>query len=250
MKSKLSFFVAITFFSSFSFSQALKINEIMASNTTYLSDLNNYGDWIEIYNPSNQEVDLAGYYVTDDYTLPTKYQIPSGDPSTVIAAGGYKLIWADDSARVLHTNFKLSGTSGERFALVNSDGTTFIDSISFGIQTSDVSYGRITDGSDSWTTFSIATPNASNADPTGIFLTEFNNVNNFVYPNPASSVLFFYTSKWEEIAITDFTGKLILKKINTSFETNQLDITPLPTGIYTFTISENGKTRNQRLIKL
>ena len=93
MKSKLTFFIAFSLLSSMTFAQALKINEIMAANTTYLSDLNNFGDWIEIYNPTNQEVDLAGYYVTDDYTVPTKYQIPTGEVTTIIPAGGYKLIW-------------------------------------------------------------------------------------------------------------------------------------------------------------
>lgn len=187
MKLNLSLSIVFAFISSFTNAQSLKINEIMASNTTYASDLGNFGDWVEIYNPSNQDVDLSGYYVTDDYTVPTKYQIPAGFPTTIIPAGGYTLIWADDSTRVLHTNFKLSGTSGERFALVSSDGTTFIDSISFGIQTANVSYGRVSDGAESWTTFGTPTPNASNAEPTGVYNNDSYKAINFVYPNPVQS---------------------------------------------------------------
>lgn len=249
MKSKLTFFIAFTLFTSISFGQALKINEIMAGNTTFLSDLNNFGDWIEIYNPTNQEVDLAGYYVTDDYTVPAKYQIPTGEASTIIPAGGYKLIWADDSARVLHTNFKLSGTAGERFALVASDGTTFLDSISFGIQTSDVSYGRTTDGSDTWTFFTTSTPNASNA-PTGISFLELSNTNNFAFPNPIESTLFIKGNNWDALRISDITGKIVLDLTNTLSKANPVDVSFLTGGIYYISLSEKGKISTQKLIKL
>ena len=249
MKSKLTFFIAFTLFTSISFGQALKINEIMAGNTTYLSDLNNFGDWIEIYNPTNQEVDLAGYYVTDDYTVPAKYQIPTGEASTIIPAGGYKLIWADDSARVLHTNFKLSSTTGERFALVSSDGTTFIDSISFGAQTTDVSYGRISDGSDTWTFFTTSTPNASNA-PTGIQAIPTSTYSNIVYPNPASSSIYFNSTSWTELELIDLSGQVITKIAHSAIQSNQFDISFLPSGLYTLKFVNADKTMFQKLIKL
>lgn len=249
MKSKFYILIASTLISSLSFSQALKINEIMATNTTYLSDLNSYGDWVEIYNPTNQEVDIAGYYVTDDYTVPTKYQIPTGNPSSIIAPGGYKLIWADDSTQNLHANFKISGTNGERFALVASDGVTFIDSISFGPQTTDVSYGRTTDGSDTWTFFSTATPNASNA-PTGISLLEISNSNNFAYPNPIKSNLFIKGNNWDALRISDITGKIVLEVKSTLSNTNHVDVSFLTVGIYYITMMEKGKISSQKLIKM
>lgn len=249
MKSKFYIAIAATIITSFSFGQALKINEIMASNTTLLSDLNNYGDWVEIYNPSNQDIDIAGYYVTDNYSLPTKYQIPTGETSTIIPAGGYKLIWADDSARVLHANFKLSASSGERFALVNNDGTTFIDSISFGVQTADISYGRTSDGSDTWTFFNTATPNASNA-PTGISNLEMSNSNNFAYPNPIESNLFINENNWDALRISDITGKIVLEVTNIISKTNHVDVSFLTGGIYYITMMEKGKITTQKLIKL
>ncbi|MDN5354963.1 MAG: hypothetical protein PWQ09_1719, partial [Candidatus Cloacimonadota bacterium] len=42
------------------------------------------------------------------------------------------------------------------------DGTTIIDSLTFGEQTSDVSYGRLPDGSDTWQFFDVPTPGESN----------------------------------------------------------------------------------------
>ena len=249
MKSKFYIALASTLISSFSFAQALKINELMATNTTYLSDLNSYGDWVEIYNPSNQEVDIAGYYVTDDYTVPTKYQIPTGNPSSIIAPGGYKLIWADDSTQNLHTNFKISGTNGERFALVASDGVTFIDSISFGPQTTDVSYGRTSDGSDSWTFFTTSSPNASNA-PAGIQAALVGKQSNLVYPNPASTNIYFKSTSWTELEIIDLSGQVITKIAHTAIQSDQFDISFLPSGLYTLKFVNAEKTMFQKLIKL
>lgn len=248
MKLNLYAFIATTLVYSSLFSQNPKINEIMASNTTLLSDLNNYGDWVEIYNPSNQDIDIAGYYVTDDFSLPMKYQIPTGEPSTIIPAGGYKLIWADDSARVLHANFKIS-SGGERFALVNNDGTTFIDSISFGPQTTDVSYGRTSDGSDTWTFFNTATPNASNA-PTGTLNMEMSNTTSFVFPNPAESTLFIRGNNWNALRIFDLTGKIVLEVTNIISKTNHVDVSFLPTGIYYISHIEKGKIFSQKFIKM
>jgi hypothetical protein len=248
MKSKFYIALASTLISSFSFAQALKVNEIMATNNTYLSDLNNYGDWVEIYNPSNQEVDIAGYYVTDDYTVPTKYQIPIGNPSSIIAPGGYKIIWADDSTQNLHANFKIS-SNGERFALVASDGVTFIDSISFGPQTADVSYGRTSDGSDSWTFFTTSTPNASNA-PAGISNVEISNSNNFAFPNPIESNLFVKGNNWDALRISDLTGKVVLELTNTLSKTNSLDVSFLTSGIYYISLTQKGKISTQKLNKM
>ena len=48
-------------------SAALIINELMASNVgTVMSPATNYDSWIEIYNPTEQPVDLGGMYLSDD----------------------------------------------------------------------------------------------------------------------------------------------------------------------------------------
>ena len=62
----------------------------------------------------------------------------------------------------LHTNFKLS-TGGEFIALAAEDGVTIIDSITFGQQSADVSFGRIPDGSDQWMFLDEPSPGAPNS---------------------------------------------------------------------------------------
>jgi len=125
------------------------INEVLASNGHTLSDpQNQYDDWIELYNPGGLTVDIGGCYLTDDLARPTKWQVPTGDPgTTMIPAHGYLLLWADgDLADAgLHAGFRLDA-DGEDVALFAPDGLTLIDSLSFGRQYTDMSYGRYPDG--------------------------------------------------------------------------------------------------------
>ncbi len=143
----------------------LYINEFMASNDSAYADENGeYDDWIEIYNPGPNPVDIGGMYITDDLTDLTAWQIPTTAPdSTTIPAGGFLVLWADKQPEqgVLHVNIKLS-SGGEQIGLTAPNGTTVIDSLTFGPQTTDVSYGRLPDGSDNWQFFQNPTPGAPN----------------------------------------------------------------------------------------
>jgi len=129
----------------------LTINEFMAKNESLIQDPNgDYDDWIEIYNCGDSAVDIAGMYLTDNLSFPAKWQVPDNNPSiTIIPPKGYLLIWADGEPNegTLHANFKLSA-DGEQIALYNDDGNP-IDTITFGPQQADVSYGRFPDGNGS-----------------------------------------------------------------------------------------------------
>ena len=72
------------------------INEFLASNLTTNPDMVDFGDfsdWIELYNDEDTDVNIGGFYITDDFSIPTKWQIP---PNTIIPAKGFYLIWTDD----------------------------------------------------------------------------------------------------------------------------------------------------------
>jgi hypothetical protein len=121
------------------------INELLASNTdTYLDPQGQADDWVELYNPGDTPVDVGGMYLTDDLTLPTKWQFPTDDEAlTTIPPQGYLVVWADDDVADagLHAGFKLDA-GGEAVGLFDRDGVTLIDSVVFGPQTAGVSYGR------------------------------------------------------------------------------------------------------------
>jgi len=146
-------------------SPALFINEFMADNETTVTDpQGDYDDWIEIYNSENYAVNLNGMYLTDELTNLTQWMFPD----TTIEAGGFIVIWADEDTTDdgLHANFKLS-KSGEQIGLFDSNlhNNLAIDTLTFDIQTSDISYGRLPDGSENWQEFTSPTPGTTNVGP-------------------------------------------------------------------------------------
>ena len=122
------------------------ISEFMASNISGLLDEDwDSSDWIEVYNPTPDDVDLAGWYLTDEAGDLDKWQFPavSLEPSeslVVFASGKDRT----DPAANLHTSFKLSA-DGEYLALVMPDGSTVADEYApeFPEQYEDVSYGVV-----------------------------------------------------------------------------------------------------------
>lgn len=144
---------------------ALFINEFLASNDSSTKDENGENDdWIEIYNGGATPVNIGGMYITDKLSSLTAWLIPNRAPdSTTIAPGGFLILWADKQTKqgVLHVDIKLSG-DGEQIGLTAPNGTTVIDSLTFGAQTEDISLGRKPDGSNNWEYFAKPTPGASN----------------------------------------------------------------------------------------
>jgi len=148
---------------------ALVINEFMASNDTTIADTSGeFADWVEIYNPSDEAVDLAGMTFSDGDDASA---MPTGFPDiTTIPAGGFIFVWfdKDPDEGPLHINAKLSD-GGESVILFDTDETTVIDSIDFGEQFTDVSTGRFPDSSDTWDLTVTPTPGAANVYTAAVF---------------------------------------------------------------------------------
>ena len=151
------------------------LNELLASNVDYFPDAQGeFDDWIELYNPGDVAVDVGGMYLTDNLSDLTKWRIPVGKTAlTTIAAHGLLLIWADKDVTQegLHADFSLDA-GGEELALVDADGVTILDSITFGEQRADVSYGRVPDGTDAWQLMAFPTPGGSNVQMYAGFVDE------------------------------------------------------------------------------
>ena len=128
------------------------INEFMADNDgTLLDDYGNSSDWIELFNAGNLQVDLAGWYLTDDQANLTKWQFPDL-PVSELDVGEYLVVFASNNqpeapgpAGRLHAGFQL-GADGEYVALVMPDGRTVVSQFGpagedYPEQVVDVSYG-------------------------------------------------------------------------------------------------------------
>lgn len=147
------------------------INEWLADNTITLADPadGQFEDWLELYNPGTNAVDVGGYYLTDNLTNKFQFLIPNNG-HYVIPPGGYLLVWADNEDNQnstnradLHASFALS-KGGEAIGLFAADGTT-IDAITFGAQTSDVTEGRFPNGAANVYSMPTPTPRAANIVP-------------------------------------------------------------------------------------
>jgi hypothetical protein len=148
-----------------SISGRLVLNEFLAINSsTNIDELGEYDDWIELYNGTQNSIDIAGMFLTDDPDDSIGYKIPGGESTlTTIPSNGFLLLWADNdtSQGILHLGFKLSG-SGESILLRNVDGISIVDSVSFDAQLKDISQGRKGDDMERWIKYFNPTPGLQN----------------------------------------------------------------------------------------
>lgn len=137
------------------------INEFMASNTSFIEDpeYHETADWVELYNAGSNAVSLKGYGLTDNISNPEKWIIKD---DIQILPGSFVIIWADGMNNGLHTDYKLSA-DGEELALVQPD-LSIADSLIYGYQEVNISYGRKQDGGDEWVYFDMPTPGEPNPE--------------------------------------------------------------------------------------
>ncbi len=132
------------------------INEVMAKASNDAEE--EIPAWIELYNPGEEDVDLAGWYLskgTDEM-----WQFPAENAAaTTIPAKGFLVVYAYDTEQEgfpgLYTGFKLK-SEADVVKLYYTDKTE-VDVVDFGEQTENTSYGRYPDGSSAW----IAMPEPS-----------------------------------------------------------------------------------------
>lgn len=154
----------------------LILNEVMAINDQTLADPSGeFDDWVEILNRTDRELDLAGWYLSDEPEDPTRWRIPPdpGNPAaTRVPAGDHALFWldGDDEQGSRHASFRLDG-GGETLLLTRPDGETEADRISLPPQHPDVAYGRATPDAADLRFLLRPTPGEPN-DPTGIRILE------------------------------------------------------------------------------
>jgi hypothetical protein len=109
-------------------------------------------DFIELYNHSNQEVDLSGCSLSDDPHT-NKFVFPSG---TSIPARGFLAFDQNEFG------FGLS-SGGETIYFRNADGTRVLDAIRFDAQATGISSGRSPDGAREIYPLAARTPGAANS---------------------------------------------------------------------------------------
>ena len=162
----------------------VRINEVNAANDIYVSEYFKRSDWVELYNTTDEPIDVAGMYLSDNPDKPKKYQIEApiftpeelapdaitaemaGDQwamthgrqqGTVIPPHGYLIVWCDQREPLtqLHASFKLAA-EGDELLLTAAD-ESWTDRLTYGPMKGNETAGRYPDGADEVFTMNVPT---------------------------------------------------------------------------------------------
>lgn len=129
------------------------LNEVCCYNDTIIYDtIGVYRDYVEIYNPTESDKDISGYYISDNKDNLMKYMIPE---NVVLGSEEYLFIWAgtwttgvliEDASYYMGFSLK----PGETIYLSDSDGNV-LDKIKIPKELeADISYSRVSTSANVW----------------------------------------------------------------------------------------------------
>lgn len=196
----------------------VKINEVSAGNDLYVNDYFKQNDWIELYNTTDKDIDVAGMYLSDNLEKPLKFQIPASNAvSTVIPAHGHLVIWADklENLTQLHADFKLDNDDDCSVLLTAAD-ESWSDTLTYCRHKGYQSIGLYPDGGSQLYVMDRPTIGSTNTLTTTAEL--------WIEPKDFSSgVTPLHLDKQEPGIVYDLSGRRV---------GNASDISRLPRGIY------------------
>ncbi len=208
----------------YSNTEDLIINEVMSSNKSTIESLNGkYYDYIEIYNSSDKDINLSGYYLSDDNFNLRKWPFPD----VVIKSKSYILVYASGKDMYenneIHTNFKIS-KKGEVLTLANHKAKA-ISRLYFEKTNSDTSYGY---NGKEYVYFYEGTPNSVNKgnyskEP----ITEKKKEKDTIKPKQEIRINEVYAIGEEKIEFKNLTNEIINLN-NYAIEDNGSDKVKLP----------------------
>jgi hypothetical protein len=140
--------------------ESVLINELMSDNVaTVFDETGAAPDWIELYNATDEDVELGGWTMSDDWTAAALHRLPDG---LSIDAGDHLVLWADGSPEhgPRHLAFRLS-RRGEGVGLFSPTGES-TDWVEFPPLSRDTSWARVRDGWTDWREIEGGTPDSEN----------------------------------------------------------------------------------------
>ena len=189
------------------------INEVYTfSDQSEADDL----DWIELYNTTNEDIDLTDVLMWEGGGSEEAWAFPKG---TVIKAKGYYVVDCDKygllNDPVKYPAWGLSKGPDEFVVLANSD-LKVIDEVKLPSLNENESYGRVTDGSADWQIFQQGTKGVKNEGPargvfvntSGLYINEVYTDNSDIFSasgwDPTVDFIEFYNSTDAEFDMSGF----------------------------------------------
>ncbi len=142
----------------------LVINEIMVGNEKYCAhNGGRYYDWAELYNASDEDIDLSGYTLSKEYSNLEMFALPK----KTLRAGEYALVMfsgdkALSTSSYIHADFKIDNNGEELFLSKNGE---IADAVYFSGIRSGYSFGRSGQGNGF---FNLSQPTPGSSNGTGI----------------------------------------------------------------------------------
>ena len=179
----------------------VRINEVSGSNNSFIDEYFKKGDWVELYNTTEEPIDVEGMYLTDNLEKLTKYQITKGNTkaNTIIPAHGHLIIWCDNKRATtdkgLHASFKIDGDGG--FIALTAEDNSWTDIMAYDAHDANTTVGRYPDGGQKVYQMNIATigkPNRWSSYMTKVDQTVVTNVERPVIAS-ANGLRALYTNK-------------------------------------------------------
>ncbi len=200
----------------------LFINEFLASNSSGLQDeTGDYEDWVEIFNPGDSPVNLAGLHLSNSIRNPLKWPMPDIE----LPAHEFLLVFCDNDLEdgPLHASFELEANNND-ICLFDQSANQFCDSKYFFQQEPDISEGRLFDGHSLWTQYSVPTPGATNRaisntpdQPAPAGMAAYNSPNPF---NPSTTISFTINQPgFTTVSVYDIAGHQIRSLLNEDLHT-------------------------------
>ena len=148
--------------------KSIVINEIMVSNAgVVMSPAYNFDGWIELYNPTEESVNLSGMYLSDNASNLKHWKMPA-DIGT-IPAKRFLVVWLGSAdIKKNQAPFKLDCDGGTIY-LSDARGQLIV-SQNYPKAMSRTAWARKTDGGSEWGWTASPTPGATNT--TSAFATE------------------------------------------------------------------------------
>lgn len=239
----------------------VRINEISGSNSSFINEYGKKNDWVELYNTTDEAIDVEGMYLSDNLSKPDKYRISkeSTQANTIIPAHGYLLVWCDKlvtTDQALHASFKIAGEGGV-LTLMATD-KSWSDVLYYGAHDANTTVGRYPDGATDIYNMSLATIAKSNQLTSYNILTDqtllektthlgqtIAAANGFRICYGAQQLLL--KSEDSELASVDIytaDGRLVERMAVSVYQgIARLDVSHLPSGFYVARATDDQDTR-------
>lgn len=212
------------------------INEVMSSNKEGLEDVfGNTPDWVELYNSSQEDINLHSFALSDNPNNLYKWTFPE----VVLPANEYLIVFCsgDDinNPQELHTNFKIS-QEGEELFLTHANGT-ILSNVSLEYIPANHSYALLESGE--YYFCNAPTPGYDNQESLGIYYSHISGYYNDPFglklysPIPGSTIRYTNNGSIPSLSSQVYSDSIALKNVSQDpYVFSSIPTTPLEGAPY------------------